>query len=510
MAPQLPLEIWTQIALNLEDDAASLPKYARVCRLWQSVFERVIYRRLHVESEPSRTGKGVISLSQFQSFMSGATEYRRSFLRSLHYTIATPHDIRSYEAVKLETQRYTEQNPIREANNQAFSKGIRALFEVLEAWDEQSKVTLTVTVRGRDKTLEPETKKADDLDRCFIDWEYTVLDGEQWVIRPYHARFPDEGPDMPRITCVKELSFENNYVFQGVWSGTAFQIAEHCVALRSLYVDFLEWVRPDHLSYMQERRQGVSSGLAKLPSTLRSLELAFDGDEPWSNVLPALDLRFGKDFDEFSSSLRRLSVNLQELKLSVAALELDFLFPLNELGAPTPEALSLYWPYLESITLVALPMYTPSGEWLFDYNRRSEDPEELLDPSTGFTILQTKFLEEEVGIFRSNMRIEHFHRLFISVGYAAQRMPRLKMINISFVEAPSTDLEFTSGGGVGRSTGKGPTLKFESQSGYKPDERVAAAWGFNLDDLEVDDRGPGDLLHVVFCKVALDRFPLNQ
>jgi hypothetical protein len=254
MAHRLLVELWTQIALYLEDEVSSLPIYARVCRQWQPVFERLIYRKLKVESEEgAQREKGAVSLSQFEYLMPGSTQYRRSFLRQLDYTITTPYEIEDCRAMKLEDQRYSEKNPVRDANNQAFSKAIRALFDILETWDAELKVTLAITVtKGRDLMLESETKEVEDLYR----WQ-TVLDGGQWVIPPYHARFPDEGLPLSNICCIDELLFEENDLYQGVWSSAALKVAEHCVALRRLYLDLEEMVRPDHLTYIRDRRQGT-------------------------------------------------------------------------------------------------------------------------------------------------------------------------------------------------------------------------------------------------------------
>ncbi|KAL2848933.1 hypothetical protein BJY01DRAFT_246159 [Aspergillus pseudoustus] len=114
-----------------------------------------------------------------------------------------------------------------------------------------------------------------------------------------------------------------------------------------------------------------------------------------------------------------------------------------------------------------------------------------MTPSAFF---ETQLMIEETEYLRSIMRIEHFHRLYVSVGYAAQRMPRLKTISFGMMEPPYTELEFPEGrgaasaeGGIGSNNNNKPTLSFESQSGYIPDERVAAARGFSLDDLEVED-----------------------
>ncbi|KAL4756052.1 uncharacterized protein BDW70DRAFT_164862 [Aspergillus foveolatus] len=194
----------------------------------------------------------------------------------------------------------------------------------------------------------------------------------------------------------------------------------------------------------------------------------------------------------------------------MVAVGLNFLFPLDQTGNPTPEALSLYWPHLESLTLKALSMCLPSGVNGYSITKMRKD---LPDPSTisGFAIFENHLMIEEMEYFRGMMRIEDFHRLYSSVGYAAQRMPRLKTINISMVEPPDTEVEFTNGRGAadGLIGSKRPTLSFNSQSGYIPDERVAAAWGFSLDDLEVEDLGEDDAFHQVYVRVALDRFPEN-
>lgn len=79
-----------------------------------------------------------------------------------------------------------------------------------------------------------------------------------------------------------------------------------------------------------------------LPTTLRSFELRINTDEPWSNMLPALDLLAAKVLGIFLLETAQLPLNHIDLKLTMVAVELDFLFPLDQTGNPTPEALSLY------------------------------------------------------------------------------------------------------------------------------------------------------------------------
>ncbi|KAL2811965.1 hypothetical protein BJX63DRAFT_397742 [Aspergillus granulosus] len=502
MAIQLPLELWMHIAQYLKDDISSLPKYSRVCRQWQPIFERLIYREVRVESEEFQAGKGIISLSWFHSLMSSPNQYRRPFLRRLHYKIIIPYRLQRYNAVKLETQLYREQNPVRKANNQAFSKAMRSLLEILNAWEGSPKIGLVLEVHGRCESLEPQTKQVQNAG----DWR-TILDGNLWVVRPYRARFPDGDEMLPKVTCVDELVIEYAPMTQGIWGGAALRIAKHCVALQRLHLDVQERVRPDHLDYIRQRRQAVASALINLPPTLRVFELVASSEEPWLNALPALDLLSGIKTDELSLNLRTLSLNLKELKLSEVAVELDFLFPLDDAGAPTPGAQKLSWPYLEAIMLHSVPTHLPSGEWLFDYEADSGDEDELPDPSTGFEMFEAAFMMDGWDVSRDQMRFDQFHRLFISLGHAARRMPCLKSISFRLASPPRSQFRFSSGRGGGDSSIGTPTLEFESDSGYKPDERVAAAWGFDVDEMEVEDFGPHDNYHTIWSTVKLDRFP---
>jgi hypothetical protein len=84
-------------------------------------------------------------------------------------------------------------------------------------------------------------------------------------------------------------------------------------------------------------------------------------EHPWSNTLPALDLRSANKMDVLSSSLRLFSRNLRELRLSYMSVDMDFLFPLDERGNPLPETSSLHWPRLETIALSGVPENIPSG-----------------------------------------------------------------------------------------------------------------------------------------------------
>ncbi|KAL3451515.1 hypothetical protein BJX65DRAFT_304102 [Aspergillus insuetus] len=450
MAHHLPPEVWMQITQYLEKDRPSLAKCARVCRQWQPVFERIIYRNISVESDESETTDSAITFAaitfaQFQALFSPKNLYRRSFLRRLDYIVILPYELSNYRSVKLEG--YRERNAMRQANDKAFQSGMSTLFGLLAAWEEGSKLTLSLEARGRDENLEPETSS----------WK-RLTHGKLTAMA--HVLLLPTKPD-PQIG----------------FHGALLHIAERCVALQELQLDMDEQARGDHVEYMRERRQSLASGLARLPPSLRVFSSTGAADHPWHNTLPALDLRTSS-IDDLSKNLRILSFNLRELKLEYLCLDMDFLCPLDDSGTPTSEISSLHWPYLEIITLETVPDHLPWGEWLFDCDLEPGDDSEFPDPTIGNPrdIFNSHWLVEGFPIAREKMKTELFHRLFISLGFAARRMPLLKSISVGLCPAvPYPTFNFDSAKGSLTGAGPAPSIKFESNLAYSPDERVAAA-----------------------------------
>ncbi|KAL4791438.1 hypothetical protein BDV19DRAFT_370402 [Aspergillus venezuelensis] len=87
---------------------------------------------------------------------------------------------------------------------------------------------------------------------------------------------------------------------------------------------------------------------------------------------------------------------------------------------------------------------------------------------------------EEIPYRRSILNTEICHRAFISFRYAAQRMPRLEL------------------GGKRTVYWSGENAATE---GYRPDERVAGAWGLGLEDLKPIPYGYRG------CAVEFQRWP---
>lgn len=79
-------------------------------------------------------------------------------------------------------------------------------------------------------------------------------------IPPYRARFTNNMPELylVHVPCIDTLAVTNgghdkNHLRQ-IWTGAIQTIIEHCPSLTELELDLNEWVRPDYLQYIQERR----------------------------------------------------------------------------------------------------------------------------------------------------------------------------------------------------------------------------------------------------------------
>ncbi|BAE63081.1 unnamed protein product [Aspergillus oryzae RIB40] len=135
MPATLPLELLSEIASLLYEAGDCLVPYTTVCRRWQAAFEPFIYSDLIVYSDDAHkeeSQKG-ISLAHFQKATAGSGAIRQVWIRKLHVD-----------------------NPVREANDQAFQTAITALFETLSSWNQSHRLSLELGLLGRQMGEEPE------------------------------------------------------------------------------------------------------------------------------------------------------------------------------------------------------------------------------------------------------------------------------------------------------------------------------------------------------------------
>ncbi|KAJ9405758.1 hypothetical protein DTO045G8_6591 [Paecilomyces variotii] len=481
MTRNLPFEVISHIAKCLHSDDCPLAQYTVVCRQWQAAFESFIYSNLTVYSEEVEDGEAYSDVREVHKELGELWGTEFYYPPMPDWYSSASRTIKKKTKKPLSLSRY--KNSIRDANDEAFKSGIIGLFEVLSPWSGSHRVALELGLFGRELGKEPCTNGHPDAGD--YDWDFT--NGRTVSVRPYRARFPlnDDASVLPNITCIDSLFFLNWSFRNGVnknhriWAGTAFQIVASCPTVTKLELDLNEYVRPDHEGFMMQRRQAVAEGLKKVPHSLRVFNYKNGTEMNWKETMPALNLLPPSGIDHLSINLHDLSFRLRELRIEQTALSLDFLCPLNSSLKPISDISSCIWPRLETMIFELVPRVTPSGKWLFQYTpeRQAEIDEiddwdmEICHPENGW-------------LTRQLMDLDAFHRLFVSIGYAVQRMPRLSRIRVFGDFAFENAFDFF----CERSTGTF-TARWLSESSYEPNQQVASAWKFRLEDMEVDDRG---------------------
>ncbi|KAJ0413125.1 hypothetical protein BJY00DRAFT_73279 [Aspergillus carlsbadensis] len=136
-----------------------------------------------------------------------------------------------------------------------------------------------------------------------------------------------------------------------------------------------------------------------------------------------------------------------------------------------------------NLELENVPLTLPSGEWLLDRDRSQWTDASIDDPTTaGDEIFLSDFMNQEGSVDRAIANADHFHRLYISLGHAARRhMPRLRSIVFELEGDTSFDRDRPA---FFYDVSETPALSWTTPLDYKPDERVALAWGFRFEELE--------------------------
>ncbi|OKP03788.1 hypothetical protein PENSUB_6797 [Penicillium subrubescens] len=255
MGLHLPLEILHLIAIYLQDAKASLVICTRVCREWQVAFEALIYSRpIHVISADGVSKDDCersMSLSHFQNVTSGKGLARRALIQHLSYHIVVPSDLPDWQTRKRKG--YKVENNIRHENDLAFQSAILDLFKTLKWWDPYLRLSVEVALLGREPGIEPHT----------YDWDiageycYDYKEGRTQSVPVYRARFLDNAASfLPDVACIDRLCFDDDFPFHRIWAGSALQIAQRCSTLTQMILNLDEYIRPDHIEYIQARRQG--------------------------------------------------------------------------------------------------------------------------------------------------------------------------------------------------------------------------------------------------------------
>lgn len=278
MAAILPLDLLTAIGSYLDEGGTPLAPYTAVCRRWQAAFEPIIYSRklvIHSDNGGTEPPSSAIPVDKFQALTSGAGAARRAWIRQLRYIINVPYELPDWTSRKHKG--YRLQNPVREANNEAFKSAIFKLFQVLSTWDRNNRLYLELGLVGHQPGEEPFTSYCPDA------WEYTwdFTNGRTKATKPYRAYFPKNDASMlPCVFCIDTIAFvdlwdsDNGLRNHQIWASAIFQIVQHCPTIVELYMDLDYQTRPDQLKYLQARRQGMDHVISRCTLPISAASMA--------------------------------------------------------------------------------------------------------------------------------------------------------------------------------------------------------------------------------------------
>ncbi|THZ97997.1 hypothetical protein D6C82_06054 [Aureobasidium pullulans] len=401
MASSAPQEILSIIAHHLAQLDKKLSPYALVNKSWQAAFERQIYSSIVVRSpsdvttvkvkEHSWTAPGGphpkhgLPLDTFINITSGPENWqraRRLHVRQILYRVAVPYWL---DEDRGKGDDYTYDNAYRRENNRAFSKGVCQLFDHLSTWTNQA-ISLQIALQAEDASTDEECGEPGS-----IPWR-----GTRDEIAPYCAEFVP-GYSLPPASCITSLDFPKLLSPETIWVETwaldmpcdeneislpaRLSIASACSALENIRLDLVDEIPSSEPNLRSTWRTGAGQEFSQLPRTIKDMTL-------YRNNSGRLD-ESAKQLQMFSMQLRHLRIESLEIFRG--------LFCPDGLGLP----IEAHWPYLETLHLKDQYYVTPPfhGE---------------LQPA--YDLIRERYL----------------NNLYTNLGHAAQKMPCLKSVILTF------------------------------------------------------------------------------
>jgi hypothetical protein len=477
MAPYVPQEILSLIVQHVikEDDGRKLTPYTLVNKSWQAAFERQLYASIVVLSPSDvttvmvspneRREKRGISLATLNDITTGPQHWRqlrRKYIHQVLYRVAVPYWINSFREVWPST--FNCDNAWRRGNDQAFSKGIWSLFDNLSTWTGQH-ISLDIALQAEMGDYVRDCNAEDDEEETYDDVKSSLNEpGTSYMQTEFDTLVPPYGacllPDLylPRARCVTSLDFpiidlSNSDILteNSVSLPAVLKITSACGALQRIRLDgTLQRVDDNYgVPYTTpelwtRERDTTAAALTQLPSTIQHVELL--GDLIFADYLSTRDtnLSFHRQ-DSLSTALRNVSRQLKTLHIKSEAIFPEFFSIKTSEGPADP-----HWPRLEVIHLAEI--YCSSK--LFGVLER------YADGSSTDEALSDRYIED----------------MYTSLGYAAQKMPKLKHV---FVEIEESTLSLDSSDGRWILS-----IMVHEHTTYKPSSRVFEAWKVSRENLQ--------------------------
>lgn len=451
-----------------------LGPYALVNKAWQAAFEAEIYSTVLIRSPSESTivlvgrhrqpeKKAGLTHDQLEKLITGPQPWRQArhaAIRHIIYWISVPHWLA--DNVREREELHSYDNALRRENDEAFSNGIQAMFQYFSSssWAERSKfLTLSPVLQAEnvytaDMQTEPGTFPI-ELDRN--------------PLADYRAKLT-KGTSLSSVSCIRAVQFprvdchahgEQN----GISASAQIEILSACADCHALVEAKLDgaYGTDGQTSHRTEKRNDMATVLPLLPRSIRKLCVEWwDEVSPHVYAAPTQPLnRVTVPFDALSREFHMTLSQLRELHLTELEITSD-LFRLHEDERLLPDP----WPHLEVLRLTLLPMATPNGQPLIYDHEHVKDNGQAASPTPWQESERTQVEDCDCSL---SVVPGFFDDLYANAGRAAQRMPKLQRLCLSFQQEDNQQLELTT-------EGHGRVLQFVSIYGYSPSREVLHAW----------------------------------
>lgn len=370
MASSAPQEILSLIAHHLARSDKKLSPCALVNKSWQAAFERQIYSSVVVRSpsgvetitvnDEEPHDKHGLPLETFITITSGPEDWRRvrrTYVREILYKVAVPYWL---DEAREKDDDYTYDNVCRRENNQAFSEGVRRLFEHLSTWTNQA-TSLLIALQAEDASTDEESGEPGSIPTT----------GAEDDIAPYRAEFVS-GCFLPRAPCITSLRFpEFRTPAMMHWDDSSAsdlpsfenklslpacsKIASACGALESIRLDGGDDISLTEPDMPFARRIAAAQGIYQLPQTIRDMTLCWSS--PSSFEVPDVrEPNESAERDLLCTALHKASMQLESLHIESLEVFPELFCP-NGPGLPS----EANWPYLETLHLDQVCAIAPFG-----------------------------------------------------------------------------------------------------------------------------------------------------
>ncbi|KAK4987211.1 hypothetical protein LTR50_004812 [Elasticomyces elasticus] len=342
---RLSLELTTHIASFLErtEDQShvplglceklpsKLPPFATISRAWQFAIERLTFRSICLHSN---------ELDFFEALCT-RHKHRRSALLQLDFCTALP------PLAKGAASR-AENDQERQSNDESFTQAVRALFELLKAWEDDGEdraapplqlILSDPFVASRDSQV-----RRLDTDTESFHQQQLVNRNDVFAHRYDHSvvglKPHVELPSLRRVARF-QASADGLHTID---MGTVARIAASFSNLQSI-----RWNLDDNERRYVDRRRQYRNDLADVLASHRFLQLK----DAWIDLLDS-------DVDPLSVSFRNFSQSQNLVSLTICGVVGPDVFWPTQVNDTLPP----YWPNLE-IFDVTFNIAAPSGDWCF-------------------------------------------------------------------------------------------------------------------------------------------------